>query len=75
MDYTLEVYISDHRFKAKEHMINKLDLTNVTLEEVNEQIVRRYREDPRYRFVINETYKIRKNLLSGQEFKDRYDTP
>ena len=77
MDFTVEVYLADRRFRAGEHMINKIDLTNVTLAQARSWGPNLYGIDHSrsYRFEIHETWVTRKNLITGQEFSERYDTP
>lgn len=76
MDYTVEVYLADRRFKSGEHMVNKVDLENVSLEQAQQWGPARYDHENRpYRFVIHETWITRKNLMSGMPVKERYDQP
>ena len=71
MDYTVEMYKLDKRTKGGMKLVYKTDYTDVTLE----QMERMYPVRPRYVRVICETYVTKQNLMSGIEYKERYDTP
>lgn len=71
MDYTVEVYKLDRRTKEGRRLVRKVDLTDVTLD----QVERMYPVQPKYVREIHETWVTRKNLMGGAEFKERYDTP
>lgn len=77
MQYTVEVYQKDRRFKAGEHMVNKQDLEFATRAEAEAWGPALYAKDHsrQYRFEVHETYVTRKNLMGGKEFQERYDTP
>jgi len=73
-DYTVEVYRKDARRKKGERQVFKEDYEGVTKEELttsyNNSISPRTE-----RFEIHETWVTRRNLMTGKEFKERYDTP
>lgn len=71
MDYTVEVYKLDRRTKAGMKLSYKVDLEDVTLD----QVERMYPKRARYIVQIHETWVTRKNLMGGAEFRERYDTP
>ena len=71
MEYTVEVYKLDRRTKEGRRLVRKVDLTDVTLD----QVERMYPVQPKYVREIHETYVTRRNLMGGAEFKERYDTP
>ena len=71
MDYTVEMYKLDRRTKEGMKLVYKTDYTGVTLA----QMERMYPRRPKYIIKIVETFITRKNLMSGQEFRERYDTP
>jgi hypothetical protein len=71
MDYTVETYRIDKRCKEGKVLVSKQDYTDVTYA----QMERMYPRRPRYIIMIHETYVTRKNLMTGQEYKERYDTP
>lgn len=52
-------------------LVYKTDYTEVTLE----QMERMYPVRPRYVRFIKETYVTKRNLMTGVEYKERYDTP
>jgi hypothetical protein len=78
MKYTLEIYKSDRRTKQGERLVGKYDyeLPNkeAMVREIRE-LYPTYKSLDGYRFEIHETYVTRKNMMSGTEFQERYDTP
>ena len=71
MDYTVEIYKLDRRMKEGRRLVRKVDLVDVTLD----QVERMYPVQPKYVREIHETYVTRRNLIGGAEFRERYDTP
>lgn len=71
MDYTVEVYKLDKRLKEGKKLSYKTDYTGVTLE----QMERMYPARKGYVRFIHETFVTKKNLMSGIEYQERYDTP
>ena len=71
MDYTVEVYKLDRRTKEGKVLSYKQDYTDVTLE----QMERMYPQRPRYVRFIHETYVEKRNFMTGELYKERYDTP
>ena len=71
MEYTVEIYRLDRRTKEGRRLVRKVDLTDVTLD----QVERMYPVQPKYVREIHETYVTKRNLMGGAEFKERYDTP
>lgn len=71
MEYTVEIYRLDRRTKEGRRLVRKVDLTDVTLA----QVERMYPVQPKYVREIHETYVTKRNLMGGAEFKERYDTP
>jgi hypothetical protein len=73
--YTVEIYKTDARTRSGERLVSKTD-HDVTESSMLEHTVRHtYRASQGYRYEIHETLVTRTNLLSGQEFQERYDTP
>ena len=73
-NYTVEVYKADRRQKRGERLLSKTDY------EANLHLLRRaieqvYPSAEGFRFDIKETYVTRRNIMSGQDFVERYDTP
>ena len=69
--FTVETYRIDKRHKEGKVLVMKQDYEDVTFA----QLERMYPRRPRYVVFINETYVERKNLMTGELFKERYDTP
>jgi hypothetical protein len=72
--YTAEIYKQDKRYHKGERMTLKIDYENVTRESIEKYMKDNYKL-PKYRYVIHETFVTKRNLVSGVEFKERYDTP
>lgn len=76
MQYTVELFKKDGRTKAGEKLVEKLDMKEgVSKETISDRISKKFPESKGYRFEIFETFVTKKNLLNGQEFQERYDTP
>ncbi len=71
MDYTVEIWKLDRRCREGMKLVSKTDFTAMTLDAVERANPRR----PGYIVKIFETYVVRKNLMGGAEFRERYDTP
>jgi hypothetical protein len=78
LEYTLEIYVKDRRCKSGERLFGKYDYHKVSgnwmMEEMRD-LRRRLYPEPKYRMEMHETYVYRKNMMTGEEFKERYDTP
>ena len=73
--YTLEVYKKDARTKRGERMVHKSDHATDNLSMLEHSVRHTWLASQGYRYEIHETWVTRKNLISGQEFEERYDTP
>ena len=80
--YTVEVYKADRRIKKDDRygkdkkglrFVEAIDFAPSTRDYIS-TVAKRYQEDGYFAQVF-ETYVVKKNLLSGQEFAERYDTP
>jgi hypothetical protein len=73
--YTVEIYKADRRVKSGERLVLKSDQdtnNSAMLESIVKNV---WPMDKGYRYEIHETYVTRRNVMTGQEFKERYDTP
>jgi len=76
MDYTVEVYKRDGRTKAGERLEIKLSYPAVNnCIQLEKDLLKVFTHEKGFRLAIHETFVTRKNLLSGVEFQERYDTP
>ena len=76
MEYTVEVYKLDKRTKSGVRAHRKFDITiNSPLQTLRLYYETIYPMHKGYRVRLHETFVTRKNLLSGEEFTERYDTP
>lgn len=73
--YTVEVYKKDKRTKKGERLVRKVDHSTADRSALEHVYKHTYFPSQGYRFEIHETYVTRKNMMSGVEFKERYDTP
>ena len=72
MDYTVEVYKADKRLKAGERLVKKEDCQDTDRDDLLLIFTEAF---PGHRIEIHETYVTRTNIMSGQTFQERYDTP
>jgi hypothetical protein len=73
--YTVEVFKADKRNKSGERVVLKTDYVSYNRTDLKHLVETTWLAKDGYRFEIHETYVTRKNLLTGQEFRERYDTP
>ena len=73
IEYTLEFYKTDKRTKEGVRLVEKRDFAPVTKDYIN-SVVKQWTE---FGFIVKvfETYVTHKNLVTGKEFQERYDTP
>ncbi len=73
IEYTLEIYKTDKRTKEGVRLVEKRDFAPVTKDYIN-SVANQWSE---LGFIVEvfETYVTRKNLMTGKEFQERYDTP
>jgi len=81
-EYTIELYKADKRIKRDERYgRNKAGLRFVAVEDfapVTKDYINTVAESKRnlgFVVKVSETYVTRKNMMSGKEFRERYDTP
>lgn len=77
-DWTLMVYRLDKRCKTGEKLRGRYEYCNKTEDEMLAEIADLRRSlylDHMFRIDLHETYVTRKNLMSGQEYKEKFDTP
>ena len=76
--HSLVIYKIDRRFKAGE-----VKITTYDYERQNDQWMRdeirllqsgMYPQD-KYRIELHETYRTRTNVMTGEQFEERFDTP
>jgi hypothetical protein len=72
--YTLIVFKKDGRTKKGEREFIRTDYNTTNLAELTAN-VRDAWPAPQYRTEIHETYVTRVNMMSGQSFQERFDTP
>lgn len=73
--FTAEIFKSDKRKKAGERQVAKIDFEVTNKQSLAEALAKDWPEKKGFRFEIFETYVTRKNMMSGKEFQERYDTP
>ena len=73
--YTVEVYKADKRTKAGERLVLKEDYATDNLSMLEHSVKNTWLKRDGYRYAIHHTYVVRKSLMNGEEFEERYDTP
>lgn len=77
-DYTLEIYTVDRRCKTGRKLLSKYEYFQVQdlwmQEEVRDLQFRLYPKQ-KYILELHETWVLKTNLLTGNTFFERYDTP
>ena len=73
--YTVEVFKRDARTKTGERRVLKEDYDTDNLSMLEHTVKHTWRASQGFRYEIHETYVTRKNMMSGVEFQERYDTP
>jgi hypothetical protein len=73
--YTVELYKQDARTKTGERLVHKTDHSTNDIDAIRCSYTAQYPASKGYRFAIHETYVTRKNLMSGENFQERYDQP
>ena len=71
MDYTVEIWKLDRRYKEGKRIYRKIDYTDMALDVLEKIHPRR----PGYIVLIHETWVLRKNMITDCWFRERYDTP
>ena len=78
MLYTIEIYKTDKRTKEGQRLIGKYDYDRkdrASMEREVSELYPTYKAADGYKFNIVETLVTKRNVLSGKEFQERYDTP
>jgi len=73
--YTVEIYKADRRKKSGERLVHKADHDTDNRSMLEHSVKHTWLRRDGYRYEIHETFVTRRNLLTGQEFQERYDTP
>ena len=72
-EYTLEIYRADRRVKAGRRLYAKQDFAPSTKDYIN--AVADAKRGLGFIVEVFETFVTQKNMMSGREFRERYDTP
>ncbi len=72
-EYTLEIYKADKRTKEGRRLYAKQDFAPSTKDYIS--VVAEQKRKLGFIVEVFETYKTRKNVMTGIEFQERYDTP
>ena len=73
IEYTLEIYKKDRRTKEGRRLYAKQDFAPSTKNYI--EVVAEQKRQLGFIVEVFETYVTKKNLIGGQEFQERYDTP
>jgi len=71
MNYTVELYRLDRRQKDGRVLVSKTDFEDIDLGDLETLVP----VTPHYIREIHETYVTRRNLMTGVNYQERYDTP
>ena len=77
-DYTIRVIKFDKRHKTGEVFCKDYDYKDKDEKWMHEEIAdltSKLYPKTKFRLELHETYVTRKNLMTGNEFKERFDTP
>ncbi len=78
VSYTVEVFKTDKRTKEGKRLVRRFEHMG-DRKGMKEELTHLYRTSwfakDGYSFVIHETYVTRKNMMTGKEYEERYDTP
>ena len=73
IEYPLEIYKKDRRTKEGRRLYAKQDFAPSTKNYI--EVVAEQKRQLGFIVEVFETYVTKKNLIGGQEFQERYDTP
>ena len=72
-EYTLEIFKIDRRTKEGRRLVAKQEFAPVTKDYI--EIVAEQKRNLGFEVKIFETWITKTNMMSGKEFKEKYDTP
>ena len=73
--YTVEVFKADKRTKSGHRRIFKQDYDSDNLNMLRHTVATTWPKREGFLYEIHETFVTRKNLFTGEEYQERYDTP
>ena len=73
VEYTLEIYKTDKRTKEGRKLVAKEDFAPSTIDYIS--AVAENKRKLGFIVEVFETYVVRKNIMTGKEYQERYDTP
>lgn len=73
--YTVEIYKKDKRSKLGERLVLKKDYDTDNLSMLEHTVKHTWLISQGFRYVINKTMVTRTNIVSGDTYQERYDTP
>jgi hypothetical protein len=71
--YTVEIYKADRRVKEGQRLVEKSDFEPVTRDYIDTVVEAKQAQG--FIVKLHETFVTKTNLMGGQEFTERYDTP
>jgi hypothetical protein len=72
-EYTLEIYKTDRRTKEGRRLVAKQEFAPVTKDYIS--CVADAKRNLGFTVEVFETWVIKKNLITGKEYQEKYDTP
>ena len=73
--YTVEIYKADRRKKSGERLVLKQDYDTDNLSMLEHTVKNTWLKRDGFRYEIHKTYVTSRNVLTGKDFQERYDTP
>jgi len=73
--YTVEIYKKDKRNKIGERLVLKKDYDTDNLSMLEHTVKHTWRVSQGFRYVIHKTMVTCTNIVSGDDYQERYDTP
>ena len=74
-EFTLEVYKADKRTRTGQRRIDTVECVAADRADAERYVASHYGADKKITVIVFETYVTRVNIMSREEFTERYDTP
>lgn len=75
MQYTIELYKSDKRYKDGWRLVCKDDTKMTDINDITRFLAATFPATKGYYYEVHRTYVEKTHLLTGEKFMERYDTP
>ena len=79
MEKTFEIWKKDGRLKSGDRLIKKIDFnsegSDQRMKNMRDNLTQDYPLHKGYRIEERDTFVTKNNMMSGEEYRERYDTP